>query len=105
MERCGLGRERPLIQVPSVAPGLPNHVPNTARVAILVKDDSGNIVNDLQGTGDAGFNMGVWDLTRAGAQQGQGGFRRGPPIVEPGGCTVELTVESETVKGTIEVRR
>ncbi len=74
-------------------------------VTILVKDDSGNIVNDLQGTGDAGFNMAVWDLTRAGAQQGERGFRRGPPIVEPGSYTVELTVESETVKGTIEVRR
>jgi photosystem II stability/assembly factor-like uncharacterized protein len=75
-------------------------------VTILVKDASGNIVNDLEGTGDAGFNMAVWDLTRAGGQQGgQGGFRRGPPIVGTGQYTVELTKGSQTVTGTIEVTR
>ena len=36
VERCGLGREWPLIQAPSVAPGLPNHVPNTARVTAIL---------------------------------------------------------------------
>jgi photosystem II stability/assembly factor-like uncharacterized protein len=76
-------------------------------VQILVKDASGNIINDLEGSGDAGFNMAVWDLTRAGEPQGGGGggFRRGPPLVGPGNYTVELTVGSQTVEGTIEVRR
>ncbi len=76
-------------------------------VTILVKDASGNIINDLEGTGDAGFNTAVWDLTRAGAGEGGGGggFRRGPPLVRAGSYTVELTVGSQTVEGTIEVKR
>ncbi|MCH7684561.1 MAG: hypothetical protein IIB35_12745 [Gemmatimonadetes bacterium] len=92
----GGGRPSAAVQYYLSAPGT---------VTILVKDDSGNIVNDLQGTGDAGFNMAVWDLTRAGAQQGQGRSRRGPPIVGPGSYTVELTMGSHKVEGTIEVRR
>ena len=92
----GGGRPSAAVQYYLNAPGT---------VTILVKDDSGNIVNDLEGTGDAGFNIAVWDLTRAGAEQGQGGFRRGPPIVGPGSYTVELTVGSHKVEGTIEVRR
>ncbi len=92
----GGGRPSAAVQYYLSAPGT---------VTILVKDDSGNIVKDLRGTGDAGFNMAVWDLTRAGAQQGQRGFRRGPPIVEPGIYTVELTMGSHKVEGTIEVRR
>jgi hypothetical protein len=76
-------------------------------VTILVKDASGNIINDLEGSGDAGFNMAVWDLTRAGGRQGggRGGFRRGPPLVGSGSYKVELTVGAQTVEGTIEVKR
>jgi photosystem II stability/assembly factor-like uncharacterized protein len=92
----GGGRRSAAVQYYLNAPGT---------VTILVKDDSGSIVNDLEGTGDAGFNLAVWDLTRRGEEQGQGRGRRGPPIVAPGNYTVELTLGSETVKGTIEVRR
>jgi len=92
----GGGRPSAAVQYYLSAPGT---------VTILVKDDSGNIVNDLEGTGDAGFNMAVWDLTRAGEQQGEGRSRRGPPLVGPGSYTVELTMGSHKVEGTIEVRR
>jgi hypothetical protein len=92
----GGGRPSAAVQYYLSAPGT---------VTILVKDDSGNIVNDLQGTSDAGFNMAVWDLTRSGVQQGEGGFRRGRPIVAPGSYTVELTMGSHKLEGTIEIRR
>ncbi len=76
-------------------------------VTILVKDASGNIVGDLEGSGEAGFNMAVWDLARPGEPEGDGGggLRRGPALVGPGSYAVELTVGSETVEATIEVRR
>ncbi len=79
-------------------------------VTILVKDASGKIVGDLKGSGDAGFNMVVWDLARpeepSGGGDGDGdGPREGPALVGSGSYTVELTVGSETLEGTIEVRR
>ncbi len=69
-------------------------------VSIVIKDESGNIVNDLEGTGDAGFNQAVWDLSHAGAPVG----RRGPPLVAAGEYTVEVTAGSHRAEGTIEVR-
>ncbi len=92
-------------QRPSVA--VQYYLDSPGAVTILVKDASGNIINDLEGTGDAGFNTAVWDLTRAGAREGSGGggSRRGPPLVRAGSYTVELTVGSQTVEGTIKVRR
>jgi photosystem II stability/assembly factor-like uncharacterized protein len=73
-------------------------------VSIVIKDAAGNIINDLEGTGDSGFNSAVWDLTRAGGGQGGRG-RRGPPIVDPGTYTVELRAGSHSAEGTIEVVR
>ena len=80
------------------------YLKSPATVTIVIKDAAGNIVNDLEGTGDSGFNSARWDLTRAGAPQGGRG-RRGPPLVDPGTYTVELRAGSHSADGTIEVTR
>jgi hypothetical protein len=87
---------------PSVA--VQYYLKSAATVTIVIKDAAGNIVNDLEGTGDSGFNTATWDLTAAGGEQ-RGRGRRGPPLVGAGTYTVELRAGSHSAESTIEVVR
>ena len=87
---------------PSVA--VQYYLKSAATVTIVIKDAAGNIVNDLESTGDSGFNTATWDLTRAGGEQ-RGRGRRGPPLVGAGTYTVELRAGSHSAESTIEVVR
>jgi photosystem II stability/assembly factor-like uncharacterized protein len=75
-------------------------------VKLVVKDKDGNPVKELEGTGDAGLNMAVWDLTakpkKAKTPETR---RRRPSYVKPGTYTVELTTGAGTLKGTVEVKK
>ncbi|MCK5649820.1 MAG: hypothetical protein KAJ42_00515, partial [Gemmatimonadetes bacterium] len=70
-------------------------------VSITIKDSDGNVVRELEGTGDAGFNAVEWDLTREGGAQ-EGRFRRAP-TVQPGEYTVEVRAGSATAEGKLVV--
>jgi photosystem II stability/assembly factor-like uncharacterized protein len=70
-------------------------------VTLTILDSSGEVVRELEGSGNAGINEVVWDL-RLGmlddAPQGQGGGRGAPraPKVLPGNYSVRLEVAAET---------
>ncbi|MFQ5551044.1 MAG: hypothetical protein ACE5FJ_07400, partial [Gemmatimonadales bacterium] len=70
-------------------------------VTLVIQDADGNTVNEIEGTGDAGLNVAVWDLTRASGEDE--GAR--PRFVSPGVYTMVLAVGTETESATMEVTR
>ncbi len=75
---------------------------SAGRVSITVKDSDGQVVREMEGTGDAGFNAVEWDLTReGGAQPGQ--YRRAP-TVQSGEYTVEVRAGSATAEGKLVIK-
>jgi photosystem II stability/assembly factor-like uncharacterized protein len=85
------------------APGAGAHIfyylKNGAEVSVLIRDASGDTVKELDGSGDRGVNVAIWDLTRDEEEEGQ----TGP--VAPGTYTVVVTAGSASEEGTIEVIR
>jgi len=74
---------------------------------ITIKDRSGTVVRTLEGTGDAGFNSVVWDLTptpQAGDAQSERMARFGMARrVQPGTYTIEVSAAGKTATGTLNV--
>ena len=66
---------------------------------ITVRDDDGEVVAELGGTGDAGFNHAEWD---ARAMAAEGERQR---FVRPGSYTVEVAAHGRTATGTLLVTR
>ena len=75
------------------------YLESASAVEVAVNDGSGNLVKRLDGTGDAGLNSVVWDLSREGAAAA-GGNR-----VPPGTYTVVVTTGVNSAEVTVEVRR
>lgn len=78
-------------------------------VRITITDAAGRVVRTLDGTGTAGINRVLWNLTRnppQGAQGGGGGGRGGGfggGTVDPGTYLVTLSVGGQTLSKTVEV--
>jgi photosystem II stability/assembly factor-like uncharacterized protein len=70
------------------------------RAAIAVRDGSGTVVREMEGTADAGFNRVVWDLrsNAPAALEGQRG-----PFVLPGSYTATVGVGGRESKATVTV--
>ncbi|MCP5046527.1 MAG: hypothetical protein GY940_05095 [bacterium] len=71
------------------------------KVKLTVKDASGKTVNELKGTGDAGLNTVAWDMKF----KPEKGKKPKYPFVKPGKYTVVLTAGSQSVEGTVEVKK
>ncbi len=73
---------------------------------VTIKNAKGSVVRTLDGTGDAGFNKVVWDLTPTpdpdAPEDGRGRFGR-TRRVDPGSYTVEVTAEGSTATATFDV--
>lgn len=76
-------------------------------VTVTVKDGNGATVRELQGTGDAGLNLVVWDLSGpGGAPAGRrGGFGGRGNLVSPGIYTVEVRQGGNTAVSVVQVGR
>jgi len=70
-------------------------------VKLVIEDDSCNTVKEIIGTGYAGLNMLVWDLTEENGRESQD--RRRNPYVKAGEYKIILTAGSQTIEGTIKV--
>lgn len=66
-------------------------------VHLVVRDESGKVVKEVEGTGDAGLNVAVWDLTWEGSEEAEN------PYVEPGEYKIVLTAGTVSEEGTVEV--
>ena len=80
-------------------------VGSPARQALIqVKDANGNVVREISGPAEAGMQSVAWDLTRGGAQAGQGGGMRGRvPRVPAGEYSVTVTVGNASADGKLSV--
>jgi photosystem II stability/assembly factor-like uncharacterized protein len=80
-------------------------VGNPARQALIqVRDPNGNVVREISGPAEAGLQSVAWDLSRGGAQAGQGGGMRGRVArVGPGEYTVTVTVGNASAEGKLAV--
>ena len=76
------------------------YVESASPVEVVVNDGLGNLVKRLDGTGDAGLNSVVWDLSRDGAAP-TGGSNH----VLPSTYTVVVTAGGNSTETTVEVRR
>ena len=73
-----------------------------SEVVITVQNADSEIVRMLEGTGDAGHNMAVWDLSVDATEENRP--RRGPPLAGPGRYTVLVDAAAESVEATFTVR-
>jgi photosystem II stability/assembly factor-like uncharacterized protein len=72
---------------------------DAASVDVVVKDDSGAVIAELEGTGDPGYNAALWDLRRT-AEEGERAR-----LARPGSYTVEVSAGGRTATGTLVVTR
>ncbi len=79
------------------------YLKETQKVELSIKDQSGKTIKEIKGTGDAGLNAAVWDLTFTKSKETQ---KEKPetPYVKPGKYTVVLTAGPISLEGTIEVK-
>jgi photosystem II stability/assembly factor-like uncharacterized protein len=78
--------------------GVPTHT-----VTITIRDAEGQVVREMTGSGDKGFNGVSWDLQRDGEAQGGQGGRRRPNRVPAGKYTVVITTGAGSTQATLEV--
>ena len=71
-----------------------------SEVTITVRSADGKVVRALDGTGDAGHNMTMWDLSIDTTEDGS----RRPPPAAPGSYTVVVDTATESVDAPITVR-
>ncbi|MBN2416192.1 hypothetical protein JXO52_10135 [bacterium] len=69
------------------------YLPSTAEVSLVVKNAEGSIVAELKAAGEAGYNLGEWNIS--------GGEQR----IGPGTYTVELTAGGGTASTAISIER
>ncbi len=88
---------------PGVTANLEYWVSNGARQALIrIEDESGELIRELSGSGEAGLHTVEWDL------RSQAGVSAGPSrmaLASPGTYTVSVTVGEAMATGTLEVRR
>jgi hypothetical protein len=79
------------------------YLEETQKVELFIKDETGKTIKEIKGSGDAGLNAAVWDLTFTKSKEAQ---REKPetPYVKPGKYTVVLTAGPISLEGTIEVK-
>jgi hypothetical protein len=84
---------------------IPYWVGSPGRQALIqVRDSNGNVVQEISGPAEAGLQSVAWDLSRGGAQAGQGGGMRGRVArVGPGEYTVTVTVGNASAEGKLSV--
>jgi hypothetical protein len=74
-----------------------------AQTRVRITDSSGNLVREMEGTGERGLHTLDWDLTRGGTAppggMGMGGMSR----VGPGRYTVMVTVGPRSAEGVLTV--
>lgn len=80
------------------------YLKDAQEVKLAAKDKDGNLVQELKGSGDAGLNVAVWDLSKKKKKDAKPGQRR-MPWVKPGEYTVEVTAGSATLKTTVKVEK
>jgi photosystem II stability/assembly factor-like uncharacterized protein len=73
-------------------------------VKLTVKDETGKVVKELEGTGDVGMNRAVWDLKPTPKKEDEKGRMR-YPFVKPGKYTIVLTAGSLSIEGTVQVNK
>ena len=71
------------------------------KVVLVVKDESGRVVREMDATGDAGYNVAIWDLKKREKPKTE----RESPYVESGTYTVELTAGSFSAEAKVDVRK
>jgi hypothetical protein len=74
------------------------YLKNETDVSVLVRDDEGNMITTLDGTGHAGLNIVSWDLTKPGDEEGE------TELVDPGKYTLQITVGSEEIEKIFKVK-
>jgi photosystem II stability/assembly factor-like uncharacterized protein len=77
-------------------------------VTVTVRDAEGNVLKELDASGDAGFNVAEWDLTRELREGEEPEQRFGttlPAFVTPGEYTVVLEADGATEEATLRVVR
>ncbi|WP_289644727.1 VPS10 domain-containing protein [Maribacter aestuarii] len=71
-------------------------------ISLVIKDESGNVINTVEGTNKKGFNRVSWNLNypsksgeRLEVPKERGGFRKGGVMVTPGNYTVTLVKRAD----------
>ena len=72
-------------------------------VTITIRDVDGEVVKELTGSGDRGFNTVNWELSRDGEAQGAQGPRGRMSRVASGSYTVVVTAGGASAEGTVVV--
>lgn len=80
------------------------YLKDAQKVKLIIKDNSGKIVKEIQANGDAGLNLVAWDLQKKSEKKARRGRMRNP-FVSPGKYTVVLKTGSVSETGTIEVNK
>jgi photosystem II stability/assembly factor-like uncharacterized protein len=70
------------------------YLKNAQPVKLIIKDESGNVVKEIKGTGDAGLNIVEWNLQKADEK-----------FVKAGKYSVVLVAGTVTEKGTLVVKK
>jgi photosystem II stability/assembly factor-like uncharacterized protein len=76
-------------------------------VKVIINDESGKKIQELNGTGDMGLNVSTWNLKPAQPpvpKEGKAGEPQSP-FVEPGKYQVAVTAGSVNAEGTVEVKK
>jgi hypothetical protein len=80
------------------------YLKDAQEVKLVIKDQSGTVIKELKGTGDAGLNLAVWDLKPEKVEKKETGKPKSP-YVEPGKYKVVITAGSTSQEGFIEVTK
>jgi photosystem II stability/assembly factor-like uncharacterized protein len=76
-----------------------------ANTSLSIKDAEGKVVNQLNAKADAGLNLFKWDLTFEPKQKKGAKKASKKSYVKAGTYSLELTVGTETLKGTIRINK
>jgi photosystem II stability/assembly factor-like uncharacterized protein len=75
------------------------YLKDAREATLIVQDEDGNVVNEIEGTGDAGMNVAVWDLTTKASTEEE------PQYVEPGQYRVILKAGAAEAEGNVKVMK
>lgn len=71
---------------------------------VEIKDQTGKTIKKLEGTGDAGLNLAVWDLKPEKVEKKEKEKPKSP-YVAPGKYKVIVTAGSTSMEGFVEVKK
>jgi photosystem II stability/assembly factor-like uncharacterized protein len=80
------------------------YLKGTRKVNLEIKDEKGAIIGEFKGSGDAGLNVVIWDLSLK-AEQKTEAIRTRKKYVKPGQYTVVISAGPDSVEGVIKVNK